>query len=146
MDELLKFLPIVLYVLYRLFSGGKKKQPRPKPQKRKQDRPKRTTTSTPSLEDILRELSGEPAKKVEAQPEPRPKPKLKRTRRPIEIEDHSKEILVDYNHDADTGPDIKTIRQELDEERGIKKSESSDVEFDLRQAIINDAILNRPYS
>jgi hypothetical protein len=142
MDELLKFLPILLYVLYRLFSSGKKKQPTSKPQKRKQERPKRTSTSTPSIEDILRELSGEPKQKEE--PKPVPKPKQKRTRKPIEIVDHSKDLRVDYNHDADTGPSLQVLRSEMNKEKGLD-NEKVEVDFDLRQAIINEAILNRPY-
>lgn len=126
-------------MLYRLFSGGKKKQPEPKPQRRKQERPKRTSTSTPSLEDILRELSGETIKKEEPKPEPKPQPR--RVRRPIEIVDHSNDKRIEYNHDADTGPQLKDLQPDSKEvEKGIE------VEFDLRQAVINDAILNRPYS
>jgi hypothetical protein len=140
MDELLKFLPIILYVLYRLFGGSKKKQPEPKPQRQKQERPKRPNTSTPSIEDILRELSGETSKKEE----PKRISKPKRERKSIEIVDHSKDVRVDYNHDADTGPNLKEIRKELDEEKGLRDADDK-IEFDLRQAVINDAILNRPY-
>lgn len=144
MDEFLKFLPLIAYVVYRIVAGGKKTQEKRKVKPRTQSKPKpKPKTSTPSLEDILRELSGE--SRQQAKPiVQKPKPK-KRVRQKIDIVDHSKDERIEYVHDANTGKSVSAIREEILEEQGLDKSEEH-IEIDLKQAIIYDAILNRPHN
>jgi hypothetical protein len=143
MDDFLKFLPIVLYLLYRAFAPSKKKEQKPK---QRPMRPKNPPRQSPNLEDILRELTGE-TKATEPEPEfvevPTPKSKS-RSREKLEFEDHQYDFRPEYEHHADTGKDLKEIKQEIKEEKGISTPVASEV--DLRQAIIYDAILNKPYS
>ena len=53
--------------------------------------------------------------------------------------------IIENQHDANTGPPIEEIREDISEiqriDDEVKKSESS---FDLKSAVIADTILNRP--
>lgn len=147
MDNFFELLPFIIGIAYFLFSGRKKKKDSPK---RSYESPK-TDTSTPSIEDILRELTGEKPSQKAIKPdipayedvereemiwERKPTPKIK-----VEVDD----TYVDpYEHHSDTGKSLNLIREELEEEMNLTPKPTV-VEFDLRQAIINDAILNRPY-
>lgn len=149
MEDLIKFLPIALYIAYRLFGGGKKKEQkpnsRPKPAKRKP-----TQKSTPSLEDILRELSGEKApQQKEAVPEPVVETLAQqRKRERIKIEDHQYDFRPEYEHHADVDLDLSEVREQISRAQGLKVESAGEltesIEFDLRQAIIAQTILNRP--
>ncbi len=143
MEDLLKFLPIAAYLLYRIFAPSKKKQQKPKqrPVQRKKPNPQ-----SPSLEEILRELSGEPAPQPKQEYKtPVAKPvKKKKKRKKILIEDHQYDKRVEYDHNADTGMNMAEIRAEIQEEKGIA-TQPKEIEVDIEQAIIYDAILNRPY-
>ena len=94
-------------------------------QKKRQERP------TPSLEDILRELTGEgPARRPTPPPAPMPQPEPKHVVQKV----HKPEPVKVH--------DIPTVKLEDSEE---EESPSNKPDFDLRQAVIYDAILNRPY-
>ncbi len=62
----------------------------------------------------------------------------------IKIEDHQYDFRPEYEHHADTGKDIKQIRQEMSDNKLSKSKEVKGSGIDLKQAIIYDAILNRP--
>ncbi|MCB0735214.1 MAG: hypothetical protein KDC76_11565 [Bacteroidetes bacterium] len=118
---------IILGIIYFLFrNNGDKEQTKKKPQ------PKRASGggSTTSLEEILRELTGKQPKSRKQNREPEAPVEyepLVRTPQPERIKESS----------------IKRIEVvHLDDHEHIDHREHLD--FDLRQAVINDAILNRP--
>ncbi|MFY0644048.1 MAG: hypothetical protein JXR19_06245 [Bacteroidia bacterium] len=132
MDNFFELLPFIIGILYFVFGRGKKTKETSKPRKR-QPQP---TKNTPSLEDILKELTGE-----SSQPTPKevvPEVVLE----PIEPEEPVYEDTI--VHDADTGPSIDEIRKKLQEEKKLEVQDRV-MDFDLRQAIINETVLNRPY-
>ena len=134
-----ELIAFVIGILYFLFGSSKKKKERPKPHHRA---PKRTE-STPSLEDILRELTGQQTL-TKPQVEEQPVHELEKTQqakpKPAEEVAYTDPLV----HHARTGKPISAIRKEIRKEKGLEV-ETSTTEFDLRQAVINDAILRRPY-
>jgi hypothetical protein len=143
MEDLGRFIPIILAILYFLFGRSKENKQTPKgtakPAKRKA--PNQNTTS---LEDILRELRGETTvattqKEVKEEVEtftPHTAKKPRKTSK-IDIVDHQYDFVPEYEHHADTGPKLAVIRQKINDAQGAH-------EFDLRQAVIAQAILTRP--
>ncbi|PCJ65224.1 MAG: hypothetical protein COA58_10205 [Bacteroidetes bacterium] len=147
MDDLgqyVKYIIIGLVLAFRLFGRSKKKQQNTNQAPRQNKKPIKPLVTSSSLDDILRELSGEPKRSAEvAVPEPVAKTENNRERKKIDIVDHQYDFRPEYEHHSDTGPSIDTIRediveiQDVDEERG-------ESDFDLRQAIIAQTILTRP--
>ena len=148
MEDLLKFIPIALFLAYKLFGGSKKKEQKPnsRPKPNKRNAP---SQSSPSLEDILRELSGEksPVKKVVPAPEPvRETLAQERKREQIEIGDHQYDVRSEYDHNADVGSDRSKVRAKIRKSQGIIEEEQNEysADFNLRQALIAQVILTRP--
>jgi hypothetical protein len=146
MDEIgsyIKYIIIAVIIAFRFFAGSKKKEQLPNKGSKSAKRSS-TTKSTSSLEDILRELSGE----TSAKPVPKPAAKVKPTGNKIEIEDHQYDFRPEYEHHADTELDLTEVRAEIRQSQGLGRieieKEYSEVEFDLRQAIISQTILTRP--
>lgn len=121
--QILILIGFAIYYLIRS-SGSKQKDqkaaPKKRPQKRNPAAPQR------SIEDILRDLAGEKESKAEKTITFEPDepvveiPTEIQPRRPHPPATPHKRIEVEHDEEEDHG-------------------------FDLRQAIINDAILNRPY-
>jgi len=131
--ELKNIIFMVLGILYFIFraSGNKDKSTKEPDQKPQQNS---RSGSTPSIEDILRELTGEA---------PRSSPKVVKQKKakPVEVEQNEHEKYRETVSARQTRRPLKLI-----EDLPIAEPEQTDsFEFDLRQAIINDAILNRPY-
>lgn len=148
MEDLLKFIPIALFLAYKLFGSSKKKEQKPnsRPKPTKRNTP---SQSTPSLEDILRELSGEksPVKKEIPVPEPvRETLAQERKREQIEIGDHQYDVRPEYEHHADVGSDMSKVRSKIRKSQGMIEEEQnvSSADFNLKQAIIAQVILTRP--
>ena len=108
MEDIFKFLPIALWLLYKAFGSGKKKKQKPnqRPVEQKKQ-PKHSAT----LEDILKELSGDNTAKPEEPAVPQLTVKeykqtkeYKREKKKIEIVDHQYDFMPEYEHHADTGP------------------------------------------
>ena len=147
MDNFFELLPFIIGILYFVFGGRKKKKESPKPNHRQ---PKRTS-NTPSIEDILKELTGESSQR---RPEPEPvhtpdyelDPWESAVDERIRVsEENATDVYVDqYDHNADTGESIEKIHEEILEEQHLVY-DTNERDFDLRTAIINEAILNRPY-
>jgi len=138
MEDFFKFIPIALWVLYKIFGGSKSNEQKAKPKQKK--RP--NTTSTPSIEDILKELSGDFTAEKKVKPV-KAKKKKESKRKKIEIDDHQHDFRPEYEHHADTGPSLESIKEEMKVvELGDEPNGSP--EISLRDAIIYDAILNRP--
>ncbi len=137
-----KFIPLILYIVYKIFGGGKKKEqkPKPRPVLQKKTEPKRPSP----IEELLRELSGEPEAKLKPVVETVPQKSKRAKSNKIKIEDHQYDFRPEYEHHADTGKDIKQIRQEMSDNKLSKSKEVKGSGIDLKQAIIYDAILNRP--
>ncbi|MCB9262362.1 MAG: hypothetical protein H6607_08315 [Flavobacteriales bacterium] len=124
-----KLLPLILIALYYLFgkksSDEKKKAPKPVAQKR----PTASSKPQKTLEDIIRELSGQPEEK-ESKPAERKK--------------------IKHTHEADIPMESletkKYVRPRIESKstRRVMAEEAEEIDFDLQQAVINDAILNRP--
>jgi hypothetical protein len=113
-------------IYYFIRSSGKKNKEQQ--QRAAKQRPQNTPAPKPerSIEEILRDLAGETAPKVE-------KPKYK--------EVPKKEIVIE------SATENKPRREHKSEPFKTSQiaEDNDEVEFDLRQAIINDAILNRPH-
>lgn len=136
MDELIKFLPIVLYLVYRAFSAGKGKEEKPKPRPVEQKKPARKPST---IEDILREL------REETMDVPKPQPVVQKKKAPtkIKFEDHQYDFVPEYEHHAKESKPLSKIRLEIaEDQRALPEVDAED--FDLRQAVIYDAVLNRP--
>jgi len=142
--EYLKYIVIIGFLAYRFLNSGKKTQESTK----NRSKPfKRTPSSqkSGSLEDILKELSGEltmAEKKTPPKEEEYQSLAKERSNRKIEIEDHQYDFRPEYEHHADTGPSISSIRSEIKKEQSIE--EEGEIDFDLREAILAETILNRP--
>jgi len=127
--QILLLIGIGLY--YYLQSRNKDKKTQKKPTRRPgpqapQTNPTPTSNPKTTLEDILREL-------VEEEPPRKPEPRAK-----------IKHVEIDKSvrkpKSAETTPRSKPVKR-------IKRIEVEEIDasnFDLRQAVINDAILNRP--
>jgi hypothetical protein len=145
MEDLLRFIPFVLYGLYLLF--GKSKKNKQTPQSTSQPSKSSTSSSsTPTLQDILRELSGQeaPAPVAESKPKAQKQLTLAQEREKIEIIDHQYDFRPEYEHHSSkhtvTKEPLKGItllRVEEEEEKEIEP-------FDLYQAVVAQTILNRP--
>jgi hypothetical protein len=141
MDDIssyIKYIIIAAILAFRFFISGKKKEQlsnkKTKPAKRTG-----TTKSTTSLGDILRELSGESTTSVS---EPQPVSSTKVSRSETEASQYEFNSEESYRADSvEVEPNSKKLqglgRIQLEEEY-------EDVDFDLRQAIIAEAILTRP--
>jgi hypothetical protein len=141
MDDIssyIKYIIIAAILAFRFFISGKKKEQlsnkKTKPAKRTG-----TTKSTTSLGDILRELSGESTTTVS---EPQPVSSTKGSRSETEASQYEFNSEESYRADSvEVEPNSKKLeglgRIQLEEEY-------EDVDFDLRQAIIAEAILTRP--
>ncbi len=125
---------IVLGILYFLFrsSGSKDKKKQSAPQGNTSE--KRTT----SIEDILRELSGETARPVQQAPVAE-----KRHEEPVVVPE-TKKVRSRERHTP--SPKLRVVNlPPLVDVNNAAITEDENVEFNLRQAIIYDAILNRPH-
>jgi hypothetical protein len=142
MEDFIKFIPIALYVIYKLIGRGKKKEQNG--QKRSKPRKSTSSPSTGSLEDILRELTGQEPAPV------RPEPQVKKvtSRKTIEVEDDTQDLRLEYEYNGDTKLNLAEEREETPKFQGLGRIQLEDdyegVDFDLRQAIISEAILTRP--
>ena len=153
MEDLFKFIPIALWIIYKLVGGGKKKERKPnsRPKPAKRNTPEK---STPSLDDILRELSGEKTTNKTETSVPPAQPVYEtlaqqREREKIEIEDHQYDFRPEYEHHADVGESLTELREDIRESqglgtKGLEESTEDEVGFDLKQAIIAQTILARP--
>lgn len=142
MEDLFKFIPIALWLLYKLVGSGKSKEQKPKQRKKPASRPQ-TTKKTPSLEEILRELSGEQKPKPSPQPASVQQKARINEKKKIDFVDHQYDFRPEYEHHADTGEDLADIKEEIRREK-FEEEEVVQQEIDIRQAIIYDTILNRP--
>ena len=146
MEDLLKFIPIVLWLLYKFAGSGKGKEVKPKQHKKREKSPTPVHTKS-NLEDILRELAGEkkPEKEMQVHPEPVREARQgdrKQTKK-IEIVDHQYDFRPEYEHHADVDLDLTAVRSDIARAQHIKQDEE-EFDFDLRSAIIAKTILERP--
>jgi len=144
--DFIEIIAFVIGLLYFIFRSNKKKEEKAKrvpPQRRQTSQPNNSApageSKAESLEDIFREI-------VRQQQNPTPTP----TREP------AKTIVIEEEHEK---PLFQQERSELHKRREkivIETEELEDEELptvfhdlgrkiDLKQAVIHDAILNRPY-
>jgi hypothetical protein len=132
-------------MVYFLFGRGKKKKESPKttgPATAEKPRAK-------NLQDILRELGEEIQEQTEMR-EAGYKPEVQaieeRSNSPLMKEQSVEDYKDVVNHNAETGKTMEFIRDEMEKGAYHPMEDMADVlEVDLRQAVIYDAILNRPY-
>ena len=148
MENFYKFLPVFFWLLYKAYKANKKTQQFPNSSPNS-DKRKKTTPKLPTFDDILREMM---EKKAEDTPEKTSKEietetfeeDFKDSKIDVEFLDEQDSIF-ENQHNADTGPPIEEIREDISEiqdiEDEVEKSESS---FNLKSAVIADTILNRP--
>ena len=148
MDEIgsyIKYIIIAVFLAFRFFAGSKKKEELPNKRSKSSKRTS-TTKSTSSLEDILRDLSGETARQPKLAPIAKTMSNSKGSK--IDIEDHQYDFRPEYEHHADTKLDLAEVRAEIRESQGLGRiqveEDYGEVDFDLRAAIIAEAILTRP--
>ena len=165
-DALADFSPIgiILFILYTLYSLSQAKKKKQKKQ-RKPQRPQPTADNPnqpgKTIEDILRELEKRVEQKSQPQPEPQPEP------RPIPVVEAAKpkeKTIAEFKQESHSGMASHRIqREELNDGKfddiddrlmHLERSEwdahkpkegARYTPEDLRQAVIWDAILNRPY-
>ena len=157
--DLEKILPLILIALWYIFKGGKKKDKKSVAERiqefEQKVAPNDSAQSTPqatkkpsSLQDILEELIGEPKAQPKVELEVEAEQPASRKRFVHTPSDHSvtsdkKDSIFD-NYDRDrAAAKASELISRYDEENREEKMEESD--FDLRQAIIHQAILERPY-
>lgn len=95
-----------------------------------------------SIEDILKELNSEfEGRQAPVPPPVKATPKVeKKPEKVIPVERYDDPV----EHHVNTGKSMAEIRKEIKKEKHMV-DEEFEVDFDLTQAVINDAILNRPY-
>ena len=146
MEDLFKFIPIVLWLIYKFAGSGKGKEVKPKQRKKPQNSPSASQRKQ-NLEDILRELSGEktPKPQVEVQPEPvrQTRGTTRKKRQKIDIVDHQYDFRPEYEHHADVDLDLKVVRSHVAGTADINGGEE-DFDFDYLSEIIAQTILERP--
>lgn len=141
MGEYLKYIIIGAFLLIRFILANKKKQDiaNTTTSPKKNRRPQASTTS---LDDILRELTGETVKQKKA-----PKPAVAKPKQSekIVIEDHQYDFRPEYEHHADLdGPSLEEIRSDIAKDQRLEVEHTDLENFNLRQAIIAQTILTRP--
>lgn len=52
--------------------------------------------------------------------------------------------MPEYEHHADTGPEMKEVREKLESRKKTSVEDDYRVDINLRDAILYDTILNRP--
>lgn len=123
-----EIVPFLVGLLYFFFRSDKNKEKKPPARQRQAPRQQQEHSPQPNLEDILRELAGQSA----------PEPKV------IEVQEERKHSLVsdqkpvEEYHRPDRGPKKKLVIAK------VEMAEQAQTDFDLRQAIIYEAIMNRP--
>jgi hypothetical protein len=148
MENFYKFLPVFFWLLYKAYKANKKTQQFPKSSPNS-DKRKKTTPKLPTFDDILREM-------MEKKEEDTPKEIYKE----IETENFEEELedpkieleyldeqesIFENEHDADSGPPIEEISEDISEIQQIgDEVETRKSSFDLKSAVIADTILNRP--
>ena len=139
MEDYIKYIAIGAFLLFRFILAGKKKQESANKTTsgKKNQNPQRSTSS---LDDILREFTGESPRQEEHSTPVTVKPKKWEKQ---EIEEDQYDVKHVNEHHADTGRSLKKIRLEITKEQGLEEHDDAE-NFDLRQAIIAQTILTRP--
>lgn len=126
--QILILIGVAVYYYLRYSSGKDKTTKKPV---QRPSQPKKQPVSQPSLEELLRNLTNQVEEPVK---ERKPKKKKVKPAEPIikEVDHHSQKIE-------------SILREEKAQQARIELIEDEDEDdFDLRQAVINDVILNRP--
>ena len=146
MDDIFKFLPFALYVVYLLFRKGKKSEENPNRRTRPERRaPRPRSKPVTSLEDILRRIEEEAEEYVRPEPEPAPvQPKVEKQPEVVVEVAPSSGLHQDMSHHVNTGKNMATLRAEMEAKQNLAV-DIDVMEVDLKQAVLYDAILNRPY-
>ncbi|MBI1305033.1 MAG: hypothetical protein GC181_00300 [Bacteroidetes bacterium] len=131
--KILGLFAVALYYLFSKVSSESKNTP-------KKSQPKRPGNNPTSLEEILRELSNQTQTKSSSTP---PKPVESRNRKKLSHNHEQEEYLrPEWEAEPKSKPVIKVKSIEKIEMEPLDHHEH---DIDLKQAIIYDAILNRPY-
>ena len=146
MENFYKFLPVILWLLYRSYKANKKTQQFPKSSSN-QDKRKKSPQNLPSFDEILREM-------IEGKTEETPSKEIDEE---VEVESHNQAFEVpeaeyleeqgaifENEHRVDTGPAVEEVREDISEIQGVEIDNQPDSSFDLKSAVIADTILNRP--
>ncbi|MCB9245435.1 MAG: hypothetical protein H6606_03305 [Flavobacteriales bacterium] len=123
--EIVAFIVGLLYFIFRANKKGEQQLPKNRPQSGEQSE----QADERSLEDIFREIMQQQA----------PAPKVVRMEEEIKppADERPQHSILNERREL-----LKIKRIEEEEEEVTPKVV---VDFDLKQAVINDAILNRPY-
>ncbi len=139
--DLIELIPIILVALYYIFRPGKKQGEQG--QGREHETGRETQSEQRSLEDIIREV-------MEGKPRPKPvykEPKLEPVPEPVEEPEVVPGIYESYTGVLDNEKNSRS-NNKLDLKVRLEhtEDEEDEIEFDLRQAVINETILNRPWT
>ena len=139
--DLIELIPIILVALYYIFRPGKKQGEHDKGRERETGGEQQSGQR--SLEDILREvMEGKPRPKP-VYKEPKPKPVPEPVYEPEEIPDIYESYTGVFNKEKN---DQSGKKLDLTVKLEITEDEEDEIDFDLRQAVINEAILKRPWT
>lgn len=143
MEDLLKFIPLALYVIYKFFGESKKKEQKrnstPKTNKRNN-----SEQTTPSLKDILQELVGDKTKTTPPVPKDLTYEELHEERKRERqydlqsIQNKNVEVPTPTHYTKEKVAKLETLKVKLEEEA------HDPIHFKLRDAIIAQTILKRP--
>jgi hypothetical protein len=139
MEDYIKYIAIGAFLLFRFILAGKKKQESANKTTsgNKNQNPQR---STPSLDDILREFTGESPRQEEHPTPMTVKPKKWKKQ---EIEEDQYDVKHVNEHLGDSIPSVVQIQEDIAQEQRLEDYDDAE-NFDLRQAIIAQTILTRP--
>jgi hypothetical protein len=139
MEDYIKYIAIGAFLLFRFILAGKKKQESANKTTsgKKNQNPQRSTSS---LDDILKEFTGEPPRQEEHPTPVTVKPKKWKKQ---EIEEDQYDVKRLNEHLGDSIPSVVQIQEDIAQEQRLEDYDDAE-NFDLRQAIIAQTILTRP--
>jgi len=139
MEDYIKYIAIGAFLLFRFILAGKKKQESANKTTsgKKNQNPQR---SIPSLDDVLREFTGESPRQEER---PTPVTVKSQKAKKVEIEEDQYDVSNEYEKVGDSIPSLVRIQEDIAQEPALEVHDDAE-NFDLRQAIIAQTILTRP--
>ncbi len=145
--DFIEIIAFVIGLFWFIFRSNKKKEEKAKdkrqaaPQRQRQARPQ-PTSSAPQKEESLEDIFREIIRQQQGSPSPPPKPKI------IEVKEEETPFHLTKRKASRTRKEEKVPKVVLEEDEKYEPAMIERVQgkyVDLRQAIIHEAILKRPY-
>ena len=144
MKELLPIIFAIAYFAFKQYKKGKDNKPISQPKSDGDFNEGASSKLVPDLDDFITSFFGEQGLK----PEVKPKVDFVEESRNVTsvVEEEQKEVQQPYSIEYDDNTTV--VEENIDQFEMIKnkdKKSTQSVDFDLRNAVIYDAILNPPY-